>query len=119
MHSKTAYNHYRKARQQLLNCISPYKTHSQILECRDEIMKWNNIAKCPNWVKEKLEEAFHTKTELMYRYELKWCCLEWNGVRYNDWDSIPEEGKDLLRYGKREEYEHLQYHYWEKTGIKY
>jgi hypothetical protein len=45
---------------------------------------------------------------------LKWC-HEWKGMRYEKFDELPEEAKELVRSGK----EVPCYHYWVKTGVRY
>ena len=119
MRIKTALNHKERARRSVMDMVHPYHSHAQILEQYKKIL--SSIDHCPSWVKREIAECLRTKIELMYRYELEWCVLEWEGTRYTSWDSLPESGKEYIRTHPSTDPYLLanQYHYWKSSGVKF
>ncbi len=106
------------ARRQIHALIGRHTTHKAFLE--EYLKVLDSVKGCPRWVRERVCEYANTLIDCAHEHgDLVWCTLEWNGVRYTDWASIPDDGKDALRMMTSDDACDVQYHYWIENGVRW
>jgi hypothetical protein len=121
MGANTMFNHAQRIKRGMIDiATNAHLSHAEMMEQRKRL--WGTLPKkVPAWVRDNGCTAFDVALAMMYRYEIAWCVMEYRGVRYNDWNTLPEEAKELVRSENRTPLppELKGFHYWKRTGKRF
>lgn len=120
-HITTMHNHAERLKRNFVSiATNAHLSHAQMMEQRKTALD-TLPKKVPAWVRQRAYNYFEATIGMMYRYEIRYCVMEYEGKRYNDFDSLPEDAKNIIRNeaGKPRDPALQGFHYWTRTGVRF
>ena len=95
--------------------VNPNMSHAAMLDMlSNRVWESECYKKLPRWARSELAGYLSGRIQGAYLgHRLVWV-HEFNGVRYDDWDKLPEGGKDMGRKGTL-----VSYHMWDNSGLRW